>query len=384
MPAKKIVFAVQGEGRGHLTQAIAVYEMLIAHGYSVEAVMVGMSKGKNLPAFVRERIAAPILLMDSPYFSKDKHNRAISLVKTVWNTLLNIRAYKKSVDLICYTLKKVNPDLLINFYEPLVGVAAFCRGIETKVVSIAHQYMYLHPDFSFPEGSSNKNKWIVRKYTRLTSLKSDALIALSFYPTERNIYKNITVSPPLLRKEVKQQELFTGKHILVYLVNPGYMKNIIRWHKDHPQCEVHCFTDSPSIKGKWQYHEHLYFHSLDDRKFLYYMANAMALVTTAGFESVCEAMYMGKPVLMVPVEHHFEQWCNARDAAAAGAGIYADTFDIDRLLDYINTHNNNAGFMRAWSDQSEKILLDVIEKCIPDAVSAEIFLPSLNLMQTEM
>jgi hypothetical protein len=28
----RFVFAVQGEGRGHLTQAIATYEMLIARG----------------------------------------------------------------------------------------------------------------------------------------------------------------------------------------------------------------------------------------------------------------------------------------------------------------------------------------------------------------
>ena len=364
MSAKKIVFAVQGEGRGHLTQAIAVYEMLIAQDYRVEAVMIGISKGKNLPSFVRERIAAPIILLDSPYFIKDKHQRAISTFKTILHTCKHLLSYKKSLSVIRATVEAYQPDLLINFYEPLIGIAALTRTIQTKIISVAHQYLYLHPDFSFPEASSRKNIWMIKRYTQLTACKSDAMVALSFYPMTRTIYNNIHVSPPLLRNEVKQQEVFHGKHLLIYLVNAGYMKNIIRWHKECPQYEVHCFTDSPAIKGKWQYHENLYFHSLDDRKFLYYMANAMALVTTAGFESVCEAMYMGKPVLMVPVEHHFEQWCNARDAASAGAGIYADKFEINRLLDYLSDHHHHSATMKTWTDESEEILLGLIEKLI--------------------
>ena len=53
----------------------------------------------------------------------------------------------------------------------------------------------------------------------------------------------------------------------------------------------------------------LSFHQLDDTLFLRYMSGAKAYATTAGFESVCEAMYLNKPVLMVPT--HIEQACNA-------------------------------------------------------------------------
>ena len=63
----------------------------------------------------------------------------------------------------------------------------------------------------------------------------------------------------------------------------------------------------------------LSFHQLNDTLFVRYMAGARAYATTAGFESVCEAMYLGKPVLMVPT--HIEQACNAFDAVHAGAGV---------------------------------------------------------------
>ena len=42
----------------------------------------------------------------------------------------------------------------------------------------------------------------------------------------------------------------------------------------------------------------LSFHQLDDVKFLRYMAGCKAYATTAGFESVCEAMEMGAAAIM--------------------------------------------------------------------------------------
>ena len=52
----------------------------------------------------------------------------------------------------------------------------------------------------------------------------------------------------------------------------------------------------------------LSFYQLDDVEFLRQMAGCKAYASTAGFESVCEAMYLG-PILMVPA--HIEQDCNA-------------------------------------------------------------------------
>lgn len=360
MDSKKFLFVVQGEGRGHLTQAIAVYDMLIRNGHVVAAMIIGSVRGKDVPGYVKERCKIPVVTMDSPHFVKDKHHRAISITRSIIHAAQNIRKYYRSICFLREAIANHQPDVVINFYEPLTGVAAAVFNLPVKIISVAHQYMYLHPDFQFPQGSNHKDQWLIKYYTRITAYRAQRLLALSFYPMERAYYDRIRISPPLLRKEIAEQEILSGKYILVYLVNAGYMKNIINWHKENPDTEIHCFTDSAAVKGKWQYAEGLYFHSLDDRKFLYYMANAAALATTAGFESVCEAMYMGKPVMMVPVENHFEQWCNARDAASCGAGIYADQFDLSRLKHYIPKHVNVAGKMATWVDRAEKTLIQTI------------------------
>lgn len=48
----KFLFIVQGEGRGHLTQAITLEEMLLRNGHEVVEVLVGESSSRILPDFL--------------------------------------------------------------------------------------------------------------------------------------------------------------------------------------------------------------------------------------------------------------------------------------------------------------------------------------------
>ena len=47
----KFLFIVQGEGRGHLTQAITLEEILLRNGHEVVEVLVGKSSSRRLPGF---------------------------------------------------------------------------------------------------------------------------------------------------------------------------------------------------------------------------------------------------------------------------------------------------------------------------------------------
>lgn len=361
MAPLRFVFTVQGEGRGHLTQAIAAYELLTAQGHLVSAVLVGSSSRREIPAFVRRRINTPIHIFASPNFITDEQNKAIQVGKSIWHTLFHVSRYWKSMQFIRQIVAAEEPDILLNFFEPLTGLCNLLYRIPAPVVSIAHQYIYLHPQFRFPKDASQSDKWAIRTFTRITAIGSKSLLALSFYPLEQQRYNRIIICPPLLRKEISQIQTFAGNHILLYLVNAGYMQEVIEWHLQHPEVVLHCFTDSTGVKGKWQYSEHLHFHSLDDQKFLRFMANSKAVVTTAGFESVCEAMYMGKPVMMVPVAGHFEQWCNAHEGVKAGAGTFAFRFDLNVLLQYLPHHSSIQAPFCEWADQGATLLTETIE-----------------------
>jgi UDP:flavonoid glycosyltransferase YjiC (YdhE family) len=89
------------------------------------------------------------------------------------------------------------------------------------------------------------------------------------------------------------------------------------------------------------------------------MASARGVACTAGFESVSEAAYLGKQVLMIPVENHFEQFLNARDAERTGIGLADTAFRLSRLLEPVRTEVT-ANF-RDWVDQAETIAMNAVE-----------------------
>lgn len=45
----KVIFVVQGEGRGHLTQALALRQILLHEGHEIVKVLVGKSKNRKIP-----------------------------------------------------------------------------------------------------------------------------------------------------------------------------------------------------------------------------------------------------------------------------------------------------------------------------------------------
>jgi uncharacterized protein (TIGR00661 family) len=298
--------------------------------------------------------------LPSPNFSTDARNKSIRLGATIWNNGLRLGRYVRSVRIIRKLVLFHQPQVIVNFYEPLMGLYQWFYGKPSTVLSIAHQYVYLHPAFRFPAGS-RLQRCMLRHYTRLTAIGSVKLLAISPYDLPLVKKGRINVIPPVLRKEILQAETTDQKFILVYLLNEGYMDEILHWHRRHPETKLHCFTDSKAVrekhKGHWQVDENLSFHALDDRKFQSMLTACSGIATTAGFETVCEAHYLGKPVFMVPVEGHFEQYCNARDFNRIGAGIYDSRFRLERFEGYIPFHASQSSSFRLWVDRSEEMIM---------------------------
>ena len=84
---------------------------------------------------------------------------------------------------------------------------------------------------------------------------------------------------------------------------------------------------------------------------------------SAGFESVCEALYLGKPALVVPTEGQLEQKLNAWDADrshAARAGSYADLDDF--WSDPRAPTAERVASFRAWVARGPERFVDVLEQ----------------------
>ena len=351
----KVLFVVQGEGRGHMTQAISLRQILEKNGFEICGAIVGTSERRTIPDFFHKQFSGiPVVRMQSPNFVT-KNNRGINIGATVWRNFVRFGTYIKSANLLKQKVAEWNPEIIINFYEPIVGLYAKTthKSKRPPIVCIAHQYLGEHPDFVFPKGHA-MDRIFLKNYTSLTSSGAERILALSFSPMGYSGYEKLKVVPPLLRQEVKTLSVNKRGYYLCYLVNAGYRDDIENWHKKNPGICLHVFTDMETEKEFIEVHENLFFHKLSDTKFLEYMSGCNGLISTAGFESVCEAFYLDKPVFMVPVEGQFEQLCNGLDAQRAGVGIYDLKFDIGKFLDWLPNHKSQSKAFHQWESYAEK------------------------------
>src|ERR1051325_9856324 len=91
--AMKFVFIVQGEGRGHMTQALSLRNILVRNGHEVCAALVGKSARREIPAFFLEKIQAPVTSFESPNFVLDPKGKGLKIGETMVTNLLKYRKY---------------------------------------------------------------------------------------------------------------------------------------------------------------------------------------------------------------------------------------------------------------------------------------------------
>lgn len=355
----KFIFLVQGEGRGHMTQALSFAELIRSQGHELKAVVVGKSERRVIPDFFIQKIGADVIPVSSPNFECDGTDKKILLGKTIRKNLGKIPEFWTSIKQIRAVIDIHEPDVVVNFYEALGGWYQLFFQSKSIWWAIGHQYLEAHPEFHFAKGRLLE-KILFRLHTRITALGADERLALSFLPKEH--INRVRVVPPLLRKEVKQLEVNQEDFFLAYMVNPGFAEEVLTYAKANPKVRIKAFWDKKEANEIEFPLPNLSFHRVNDQTFLEAMAACKGLVCTAGFESVCEAMYLGKPVVMIPVAGQYEQACNALDAEASGAGVASDCFDFGKLGNLPQPNSQATLEARAWNSAWPKILCELIER----------------------
>ena len=355
----KIVFVIQGEGRGHLSQALALKELIADGSHTLVAAFVGKCEDRTVPSYFVEKIGGPVLRYESPNLIKDSSNRGVDYWRS---TSFNIRRRKDFLSHINYLHRQVTrfaPDLVINFYEPLWGLhELYYGGSPFVTISLAHQYLYDHPSVSWM-GLPRTKRVGLRALNGLTAAGSRARLALSYQrlPDHGDMF----VVPPLLRSSVLQRQPRRGKHLCVYLLNHGYADELLAWHRAHDHIELECFWDRHHIPDGYSPQTNITFRHLSDDGFITSMATASGVLINSGFESVCEALYLGKNVQVVPVSGHLEQQCNARDAQRAGAIVVGSDFiPAPSLLD--TPEENARSDFKQWVDSARNIIPSLLEQ----------------------
>ena len=330
----KYLICIKGDGRGHITQALALAPLLQSHGHEVCAFVVGCTEKTHLPSFLAAKATAPIEKVYSPNFVPDKRNKGISWGKTLLEAVAHSPKYQGAFATYSRLIKERKPDVIINLYDPSVSLYSSLNRLSAPIVHIAHQYLMLHDSFVFPPGRELEKSAIVN-YTKFTRLNTSKMLALSFYDAPDDTAKRIFPVAPILRQELFERTPSEGDHLLVYVMNAGLAEEIRAFNVRRPDVPVHAFWNNREAPETLEDSPTLTFHQLNDTLFLDMMASCRGVACTAGFETVSEAFYYRKPALLMPSPGQYEQFANATDAESIGAGRRVSKLDLSLLLDFI-------------------------------------------------
>jgi uncharacterized protein (TIGR00661 family) len=343
----KCVFIVQGEGRGHMSQAIALKEHLDGAGFSLEAVFVGKKHTQVLPDYFVHCFGNKIRPFHSPYFLNTPNRKGIYVGRTLLFNLIRSPAYLREVARIRRTILSLKPEVVVNFYDVVGALALRKLNPAIKRIGIGHHF-YLHYKnyFGLQRGLDRQ---LLAWHTRIIMRSCDRVLALS-YREERGNSK-IEIVPPLIRKAYRELTYQHGSRYLVYFLKEGYIYDLIRLAREDPEFLADVFTEVlPGIELP----AGIRIFPKKGAEFREKMASCKGLIESAGFDTIAEAAYHGIPQAVIPVRNHFEQRCNSLDVEASGIGV-----KLDQLVPGLqqNMKRVDPAAYRKWADRSGELFL---------------------------
>ena len=341
-----------------MTQALALASMLRDAGHEISRVMIGRSDHRTVPQYFLEGVGAPVLEFDAPVQVPGNDRRGVSVSRTLGDAVRRSPQFFRSAVTIAENVE--DSDVVINLLDLVTGVSRGLFPGKTPALAVAHNYLFLHRALVDLPGPT-RHRSAILAYARATATRTDRKVALSFSPMSTDPEQRLEIAPPLLRPDLDRLESRDRGYLLAYALNSGYGKELMEWQRTSG-VEVHCFVQGGS-SALTRLAPGFHAHDLDGNSFLEHLAGCRAYVGSAGFESLCEAHYLGKPILAVPTEGQFEQTLNAWDAERCGiarTGLYDDLDDF--WAHPTIPEAEQVTKFRAWVARAPELLVEAVER----------------------
>ena len=295
---KKVLIGICGIGNGHINRQKCVIEELLNKNYNVivatENNKVDVLK-KSFPNLKTIEIDIPWIVCNEKGFD----------YKETLKKYNNIDIYKRFLEFGNKLEKefKGKPDLVISDYEPNVAKYAYSQDIPLITMEQQSKFMYLKEielkNQSIKEEIYRLNYFFPKYYKKIIS---------SFFPL--NIKdKNIIQVPPII-SNLKSGE--TRKDFIVIYLSPysnskKYIKllNILKNIKNK-KFKVYS-KNSNVYKEKYLKIKNIEFVEFNEG-FKEDLKECEALITTGGHQLISEAIFLEKPLYIMPLETYEQNY----------------------------------------------------------------------------
>jgi uncharacterized protein (TIGR00661 family) len=331
----KILYGVNGEGMGHATRSEVVIGALLGeHDVRVMASGAAFRYLEGRLGHVSE-IFGPSFAMD--------HGEIRRWASVTHTMAAARRELPGSVRRWIGAVQEWRPDVVVTDFEPLSGIYARSAHVPLVCVDNIHMIDRCRHDDEIVDGAREDFR-LARAVTRaMVPTAGDYVITTFFRPP---LLRGRTVLvPPIVRPAIVAARPQRGGHLLVYSGGSDALIDALR--ECGAACRVYGMRDGPEVgttDGAIEYRARSVDGFLDD------LVTARGVITGGGFSLLSEAVYLGKPVLSIPLRGQFEQLMNARYLQREGFGLCAPAIDAPALAAFIERldvyHDQLEGYMQ--------------------------------------
>lgn len=296
----RIIYGVQGNGRGHAVRALTIARRLPRHEFLFLTHTDGLSVlGDEFPTVRCPNPETPV-----------RSHRVAGLEMA----LRNFGFWLKRSELLASVrgvLHAFKPDVAITDYEYFVPLASREYGI--PCLSIDHQHIVTFWSHHVP--LSQLPSYVGARFAArfLFSAASHYLVVSFFRPASGGTGLNARLVPPLLRDLVIARASEDGDHVLAYQSTSTFQRFLPFLRRSGRPVLIYGLNDDRT-EGN------LTFRRYSEEGFLKDLASSSYVICGGGHTLISEALFLGKPVISFPISNIFEQFLNAHYLEKLGYG----------------------------------------------------------------
>lgn len=303
----RIVYALSGQGRGHTSRVIAISDALRQKGHDILFCCGGTARE------ILESQGEPVLPV--PPLRQVMESNEVRFAETMRCNLHEVLTLSDTVTDLADAFNDYRPELLITDFEAFSPRAA--RRIGLPVISFNHQQIVTETEYDLPP-----RYWFHAAVTSfaiwlIAPSQPEHLLITSFFfpPLKHPAYT--TLVPPIIRPAVQALTPSRGDHVLVYYNHTDGAQHVLNTLRQVDARFVVYNFETPEDPEAYP---NLQFKAPSLDGFLADLATSRAVICTAGFTLMSEALFLGKPLLVVPNRGIFEQTINALFLEQEGLG----------------------------------------------------------------
>ena len=344
----RIVYGVSGEGSGHSSRAREVIGHLRRNGHEVRAVSYGRGyealkddfdvfRTEGLHIATEDNRVSPLRTL--------AHN-----LRRLPDGIERLRALRHA----CF--KGFQPDCVFTDFEPMTAYLA--QHYDLPLVTLDNQHRMRYMRYPRPAHLANAAR-VTEAVIRAMVPRPDVSLVTTFWRGEV-LNERTFLFPPILRREVRERAPSAGEHVLVYFTHAfdAFLEHL----RACPQTSFHVYG-----AGREGRNGNLTFLPPSRDGFLNDLASCRAVVATAGFTLITEALHLGKPYLALPMHGQFEQELNAILLEESGCGRNGREARVGLVADFLaGLDAHQAALARRPPDDHAAALFEHLDALLAD------------------